>query len=44
MKYLTKEQVIYLHKQLIQEFGGMEGIRKEEVDLIRQMLKPNNQL
>lgn len=29
MKYLTKEQVIYLHKQLIQEFGGMEGIRNE---------------
>ena len=31
MKYLTKKQVIYLHKQLIQEFGGMEGIRNEEV-------------
>ena len=29
MKYLTKEQVIYLHKQLIQEFSGMEGIRNE---------------
>lgn len=29
MKYLTKEQVIYLHKQLILEFGGMEGIRNE---------------
>ena len=29
MKYLTKEQVIYLHKQLTQKFGGMEGIRNE---------------
>ena len=31
MKYLTKEQVIYLHKQFIQEFGGMEGIRNEDL-------------
>ena len=31
MKYLTKEQVVYLHKQFIQEFGGMEGIRNEDL-------------
>lgn len=29
MKYLTKEQIIYLHKRLIQEYGGIEGIRNE---------------
>lgn len=29
MKYLTKEQIIYLHKRLIQEYGGMDGIRNE---------------
>ena len=31
MKYLTKEQIIYLHKQLIQEFGGTEGIRNDNL-------------
>ena len=31
MKYLTKEQIIYLHKQLIQEFGGIGGIRNENL-------------
>lgn len=31
MKYLTKEQIIYLHKQLIQEFGGIRGIRNENL-------------
>ena len=29
MKYLTKEQAIYLHKQFIQESCGMERIRNE---------------
>lgn len=29
MKYLTKEQMIYLHKRIIQEYGGIEGIRNE---------------
>lgn len=31
MKYLTKEQIIYLHKRLIQEYGGMDGIRNEDL-------------
>ena len=31
MKYLTKEQIIYLHKQLIKEFGGIEGIRNDNL-------------
>ena len=31
MKYLTKKQVIYLHKQLSQKFGGMERIRNEDL-------------
>lgn len=36
MKYLTKEQIIYLHKRLIQEYGGMDGIRNE--DLLKSAL------
>ena len=27
MKTLTKEQVLYLHAELIEEFGGADGIR-----------------
>ncbi len=27
MKTLTKEQVLYLHAELIEEFGGTDGIR-----------------
>ena len=27
MKILTKEQVLYLHAELIEEFGGTDGIR-----------------
>ena len=29
MKRLTKEQVLLLHSQLIQEFGGSDGLREE---------------
>lgn len=29
MRILTKEQIIYLHHELINEFGGMDGIRDE---------------
>ena len=29
MKRLTKEQVLLLHSQLIQEFGGGDGLREE---------------
>ncbi len=29
MKILTKEQIILLHKQLIERYGGSHGIRDE---------------
>lgn len=29
MKRLTKEQVLLLHSQLIQEFGGSDDLREE---------------
>ena len=29
MKILTKEQIISLHKKLIDNFGGLHGIRDE---------------
>lgn len=29
MKYLTRDQIIALHEELIDEFGGLHGIRDE---------------
>lgn len=31
MRRLTKEQVLQLHSQLIQEFGGSDGLREEGI-------------
>ena len=30
MKYLTLEEVLFLHFQVIEEFGGSHGVRDEE--------------
>ena len=31
MKCLTKKQILFLHKELIKNFGGIEGIRDENL-------------
>lgn len=31
MKFLSKEQILFLHKDLIQKFGGVDGIRDENL-------------
>ena len=31
MRRLTKEQGLLLHSQLIQEFGGSDGLREERL-------------
>lgn len=31
MKKFTKEQVIQLHKSLIENFGGIEGVRDDDL-------------
>lgn len=31
MKYLTREQILMLHNQLINRFGGSAGIRSDEL-------------
>jgi len=27
VKYLTVEEVLYIHKQVVEEFGGSHGVR-----------------
>jgi len=38
MKRLSKEQILLLHAQLIEEFGGIDGVR--DYNLLDSALKP----
>lgn len=40
-KYITKEEVIFIHRNLIDEFGGLHGIRDDD-SLESSVMRPQS--